>query len=82
MIHSKGVCFQTPFEKKSKNQMLKVLLTDGHARPYGGVPPHAAPLLAVRALGRGTGAVLGPRKAPLPTAICTRYRENNMVNKS
>ena len=42
---------------------------DGHARPYGGVPPHAAPLLAVRALGRGIGVVLGPRKAPLPTAI-------------
>ena len=38
--------------------MSKVLSTDGHARPHGGVPPHAAALLAVRALGRGTGAVL------------------------
>ena len=70
MIQSKGVWFHTLWKKrKSKNRkMSKVLLTDGHARPNGGVPPHAAALLAVRALGRGTGAVLGPRKAPLPTA--------------
>ena len=27
--------------------MSKVLLTDGHARPHGGVRPHATALLAV-----------------------------------
>ena len=32
------------------------------------MPPHAAPLLADWALGRGIGVVLGLRKAPLPTA--------------
>ena len=53
---------------KTYKESLQNKKTNSVCMLYGGVPPHAAPLLAVRALGRGIGAVLGPRKAPLPTA--------------
>ena len=58
-----GVCLNTPTNEKSsvvKNFCPRMVMS----APTGGVPPHAAPLLAVRALGGALGWYLGRGRLP------------------